>query len=147
MTQTLNSRLDEAKRERAETEVQKLALTKERFNVEHSYQRLAALGREEAQLRERNIEGLKRERAVGREEAQLRERNIEGLKRERAVGREEAQLRERNIEGLKRERAVFFNKTLFIVFGAGAFGALLAGVTGEIARWMWATFLAVVSSG
>ena len=105
MTQTLNSRLDEAKRERAETEVQKLALTKERFNVEHSYQRLAALGREEAQLRERNIEGL------------------------------------------KRERAVFFNKTLFIVFGAGAFGALLAGVTGEIARWMWATFLAVVSSG
>ena len=64
MTQTLNSRLDEAKRERAETEVQKLALAKERFNVEQSYQRLAALGREEAQLRERNIEVLKRERAV-----------------------------------------------------------------------------------
>ena len=112
MTKSLNSQLDAAerdrdaaKREREETEVQLLALRNERFNVEHSYQRLAALSREETQLRERNIEVL------------------------------------------KRERAVFFNKTLFMVFGAGAFGALLAGVMGEIARWLWATFLAVVSSG
>ena len=30
---------------------------------------------------------------------------------------------------------------------AGAVGALLAGVTSEAVRWLWATFLAVVSSG
>ena len=104
MTQTINARLDEAKRERAETEVQKHALTKERFNVEHSYQRLAALGREEAQLRERNIEVL------------------------------------------QRERAVFLNKMLFLMVGAGVFGAFLAGLMTEIARWLWAAFLAVAGS-
>ena len=99
MTQSLNSQLDaaerdrdEARREREETEVQKLALTMERFNVEDSYRTLAAKGREEAQLRERNIEGL------------------------------------------KREHALFFNKTLFVMVGAGAFGAFLAGLTGEAAR-------------
>ena len=71
MTQSLNSQLDAAerdrdaaKREREETEVQLLALRNERFNVEDSYRTLAALGREEAQLRERNIEGLKREHAL-----------------------------------------------------------------------------------
>ena len=30
---------------------------------------------------------------------------------------------------------------------AGAVGALGAGLTSEAARWLWATFLAVVSSG
>ncbi len=105
MTQSLNSQLDDSTRERAETEAQLLALRNERFNVEHSYQRLAALGREEAQLRERNIEGL------------------------------------------KREHALLLNKTLFVMVGAGAFGAFLAGLLNEITRWLWATFLAVVSSG
>ena len=61
--------------------------------------------------------------------------------------REEAQQRERTIESLQRERAVFFNKTLFLMVGTGAFGALLAGVTNETARWLWATVLAVLSSG
>ena len=64
MTKSLNSQLDEAKREREETEAQKLALTKERFNVEDSYRTLAAKVREEAQLRERNIEVLKHERGL-----------------------------------------------------------------------------------
>ena len=86
--------------EREETEVQLLALRNERFNVEDSYRTLAALGREEAQLRERNIEGL------------------------------------------KREHALFFNKTLFVMVGAGAFGALLVGVMNEAARWGLATLAA-----
>ena len=43
--------------------------------------------------------------------------------------------------------AVKIEKTLFWMVGAGAFAAFLAGVTGEIARWLWATFLTVVSSG
>ena len=30
---------------------------------------------------------------------------------------------------------------------AGAVGALAEGLTSEAARWLWATFLAVVSSG
>ena len=71
MTKSLNAMLDEAAqdrdeaaRERAETEAQRLAIRKERFDVEDSYRKLAALGREEAQLRERHIEGLKQERAV-----------------------------------------------------------------------------------
>ena len=64
-----------------------------------------------------------------------------------ALGREEAQQRERTIESLQRERAVFFNKTLFLMVGAGTFGALLAGVANETARWLWATtFLAAPSS-
>ena len=112
MTKSLNSQLDAAerdrdaaKREREETEVQLHALRNERFNVEDSYRTLAAKGREEAQLRERHIEGL------------------------------------------KREHALFFNKTLFVMVGAGAFGAFLAGLTGEAARWLWAMFLAVVNSG
>ena len=63
-----------------------------------------------------------------------------------ALGREEAQQRERTIESLQRERAVFFDKTLFLMVRAGAFGALLAGVTNETARWLWATFLAAPSS-
>ena len=112
MTKSLNSQLDaaerdrdEAKREREETEVQLHALRNERFNVEDSYRTLAAKGREEAQLRERHIEGL------------------------------------------KREHALFFNKTLFVMVGAGAFGALLAGLMNEITRWLWTTFLAAVSSG
>ena len=105
MTKSLNSQLDAAERDREETEVQLLALRNERFNVEDSYRTLAAKGREEAQLRERNIEGL------------------------------------------KREHALFLNKTLFLMVGAGVFSALFAGVMGEIARWLWATFLAVVSSG
>ena len=112
MTKSLNSQLDaaerdrdEAKWEREETEVQLHALRNERFNVEDSYRTLAAKGREEAQLRERNIEGL------------------------------------------KREHALFLNKTLFVMVGAGAFGAFLAGLMNEITRWLWATFLAVVSSG
>ena len=41
---------------------------------------------------------------------------------------------------------MFFNKTLFLMVGAGAFGALLAGVTNKTARWLWATFLAAPSS-
>ena len=64
-----------------------------------------------------------------------------------AKSREEAQLRERNIEVLKHERGLYIEKTLFWMVGAGAFGAFLAGVTGEIARWLWATFLTVVNSG
>ena len=105
MTKSLNSQLDAAERDREETEVQLLALRNERFNVEDSYRTLAAKGREEAQLRERHIEGL------------------------------------------KREHALFFNKTLFVMVGAGAFGALLAGLMNEISRWLWTTFLAAVSSG
>ena len=31
--------------------------------------------------------------------------------------------------------------------GAGAFGALLAGLMNKISRWLWTTFLAAVSSG
>ena len=41
---------------------------------------------------------------------------------------------------------MFFNKTLFLMVGAGTFGALLAGVANETARWLWATFLAAPSS-
>ena len=111
MTKSLNSQLDaaerdrdEAKWEREETEVQLHALRNERFNVEDSYRTLAAKGREEAQLRERNIEGL------------------------------------------KREHALFLNKTLFVMVGAGWAGALLSGLMTEIARWLWAAFLAGAGS-
>ena len=33
------------------------------------------------------------------------------------------------------------------VIGGGAFGALAAGLTTQAARWLWDTFLAVLSSG
>ena len=59
--------------------------------------------------------------------------------------REEAQLRERSIEAMKRERALSLNMTLVVPTVAGAFGALMAGVTSKIARWLssgWATLAA-----
>ena len=59
--------------------------------------------------------------------------------------REEAQLRERSIEAMKRARALSLNMTLVVPTVAGAFGALMAGVTSKISRWLssgWATLAA-----
>ena len=44
---------------------------------------------------------------------------------------------------LKLERRFIISLTVI----AGAVGALAAGLTSEAARWLWAAFLAVVSSG
>ena len=41
---------------------------------------------------------------------------------------------------------MFLNKMLFLMVGAGVFGAFLAGLMTEIARWLWAAFLAVAGS-
>ena len=42
---------------------------------------------------------------------------------------------------------MFVNKTLFLMLCAGGVGALFAGLMTEIARWLWAAFLAVAGSG
>ena len=57
MTKTLSGQMTDVQRHHAE-------IKQARADIEAGYLRLAALGREEAQLRERNIEGLKQERAV-----------------------------------------------------------------------------------
>ena len=44
---------------------------------------------------------------------------------------------------LKLERRFIISLTVI----AGAVGALAAGLTSEAARWLWAAFMAVVSSG
>ena len=57
--------------------------------------------------------------------------------------REEFRVRQQLIEGLKSERSFIVS---LVVFG-GAFGALAAGLTTQAARWLWDTFLAILSYG
>ena len=57
--------------------------------------------------------------------------------------REEFRVRQQVIEGLKHERTMLLSVAVI----AGAIGALAAGLTTQAARWLWATFLAVLSSG
>ena len=57
--------------------------------------------------------------------------------------REEFRVRQQVIEGLKSERSLLLSLAVI----AGAVGALGAGLTSEAARWLWDTFLAVLSSG
>ena len=57
--------------------------------------------------------------------------------------REEFRVRQQVIEGLKSERTLLLSLAVI----AGAVGALGAGLTTQAARWLWATFLAVLSSG
>ena len=57
--------------------------------------------------------------------------------------REEFRVRQQVIEGLQSERTLLLSVTVI----AGAVGALGAGLTTQAARWLWDTFLAVLSSG
>ena len=57
--------------------------------------------------------------------------------------REEFRVRQQVIEGLKSERTMLLSVAVI----AGAIGALAAGLTTQAARWLWDTFLAVLSSG
>ena len=57
--------------------------------------------------------------------------------------REEFRVRQQVLEGLKFERRMLLSMAVI----GGAFGALAAGLTTQAARWMWDTFLAVLSSG
>ena len=57
--------------------------------------------------------------------------------------REEVHVREQVIEGLQYER----RKLLSLTVLAGAAGAVLASLAGEVARWLWETFLAILSFG
>ena len=57
--------------------------------------------------------------------------------------REEVRVRQQVIEGLKSERTMLLSVAVI----AGAIGALAAGLTTQAARWLWDTFLAVLSSG
>ena len=57
--------------------------------------------------------------------------------------REKFRVRQQVIEGLKSERTLLLSLAVI----AGAVGALGAGLTTQAARWLWATFLAVLSSG
>ena len=56
---------------------------------------------------------------------------------------QEIRVRQQVMAVLKLERRFIISLTVF----AGAIGALAAGLTSEAARWLWATFLALVSSG
>ena len=56
---------------------------------------------------------------------------------------QEIRVRQQVMAVLKLERCFIISVTVI----AGAVGALAAGLTNEAARWLWATFLAVVSSG
>ena len=56
---------------------------------------------------------------------------------------QEIRVREQGMAVLKLERSFIISLTVI----AGAVGALAAGLTSEAARWLWATFIAVVSSG
>ena len=57
--------------------------------------------------------------------------------------REEFRVRQQVIEGLKSERTLLLSLAVI----AGAVGALGAGLTSEAARWLWDTFLAMLSFG
>ena len=57
--------------------------------------------------------------------------------------REEFRVRQQLIEGMKSERSLLLSLAVI----AGAIGALAAGLTTQAARWLWDTFLAVLSSG
>ena len=54
-----------------------------------------------------------------------------------------AGVRQQVIEGLQFERRMLLSMAVI----GGAFGALAAGLTTQAARWLWDTFLAVLSSG
>ena len=56
---------------------------------------------------------------------------------------QEIRVRQQGMAVLKLERRFIISLTVI----AGAVGAVAAGLTSEAARWLWATFLAVVSSG
>ena len=56
---------------------------------------------------------------------------------------EEFRVRQQLIEGMKSERSLLLSLAVI----AGAIGALAAGLTTQAARWLWDTFLAVLSSG
>ena len=56
---------------------------------------------------------------------------------------QEIQVRQQVMDVLKLERRFIISLAVI----AGAVGALGAGLTNEAARWLWATFLAAVSSG
>ena len=57
--------------------------------------------------------------------------------------REEFQVRQQVLEGLKSERRTLLSLAVI----AGAVGALGARLTTEAARWLWDTFLAILSVG
>ena len=57
--------------------------------------------------------------------------------------REEFRVRQQVIEGLKSERSLLLSMAII----GGVIGMMGAALAGEIARWLWAAFLAVVSSG
>ena len=57
--------------------------------------------------------------------------------------REEFRVRQQVLEGLQAERRFILSVAVI----AGAVGALGAGLTTEAARWLWDTFLAILSSG
>ena len=57
--------------------------------------------------------------------------------------REEFRVRQQVLEGLKSERTMLMSVAVI----AGAVGALAAGLTTQAARWLWDTFLAVLSVG
>ena len=57
--------------------------------------------------------------------------------------REEFRVRQQVIEGLKSERTLLLSVAVI----AGAVGALGAGLMSEAARWLWDTFLAILSAG
>ena len=56
---------------------------------------------------------------------------------------QEIRVRQQVMDVLKLERRFIISLAVI----AGAVGAFGAGLTSEAARWLWATFLAVVSSG
>ena len=57
--------------------------------------------------------------------------------------REEFRVRQQVLEGLKFERRMLLSMAVI----GGAVGALGAGLTTEVARWLWDTFLAIISYG
>ena len=57
--------------------------------------------------------------------------------------REEFRVRQQLIDGMKSERSLLLSLAVI----AGAIGALAAGLTTQAARWLWDTFLAVLSGG
>ena len=101
--------------------------------------RLKEVQRQYAEM-EHNIASLQHAQQAAEKAAWVAENNLDSLT---AKCREEFRVRQQVIEGLKSERSLLLSMTVL----AGAIGALGAGLTTEAARWLWAAFLAVVSSG
>ena len=101
--------------------------------------RLKGVQRQYAEM-EHNTATLQQAQQAAEKAAWVAENNYNSLTDK---CREEFRVRQEVIEGLKFEWRMLLSMAVI----GGAFGALAAGLTTQAARWLWDTFLAVLSSG